>query len=846
LSDICLSFLVKLIFSRRSDISLYPGPFQRKGKNTMSNCKCDCYTKIVVSRNTLLIILLMSVYIFSPLPVASQNIQNSESIQKRIENQYQGFISKGDFDFNNKNFSEAKGNYQKALEMDPVKNYPLRQIQKIDSIMLVNKAYESSIERADFFFKTNKLEEAKNYYLNALKIVGKSAYAESKVDYIDSVFQVKHDLAYLDDLEDFHFKRKGISNEEQYKLYIEKADEAFNSGIYNKAGRYYEWALLVLPEKEYAKKQLDFIYDLVEKQNAAKEQLEERARQKQDSLRQVKTRNFYKAIANANLSIQQNQFELAVTYYSEAARSWPEKSGDVEQLINFVKQSQENRAKNLKLYERMIGDADREYMGQEYRNALALYQRGNELIPDDRYPLKQIAKCDSLIRSIEEPYDELIKQAKAFEDQNLFAEAIKKYEEAAKLKPASKFSVSKITDIRQKHDNILKTTGKVEQTQADYLSVIKRADLAFKNKNYQEAALNYELATNLKPYESYPKEKLKELKEIQGQVKTDYREILSNRTETQYSEAINLADEHFRAARYTEARVYYKRAFLYKPDEAYPYNQLRAIDDLYSQSVRKELEQKAQKDTMRQMITDEIKSGLSKSEKEQLLLFQNLQKQADDAFNKGDYSVSRVYYQRALAMQPNDEYSLKQIDKIAQFLKARQADESNNQYQEHVQKANEAFQNGNFSVARFFYQNAQKVSPKEEYPKKQLDAIAKIEAEILREENEKKYIEIIEIADNAYYDENFSVAKYQYNKALEVKPDDGYAKGRIENIQKVLELQQNDKINKAYLDELRIADDAFYLGDFAKASFYYQKALKLKPEEEYPKQQIKKIEELTK
>ena len=169
MSDICLSFLVKLIFSRRSDISLYPGPFQRKGKNTMSNCKCDCYTKIVVSRNTLLIILLMSVYIFSPLPVASQNIQNSESIQKRIENQYQGFISKGDFDFNNKNFSEAKGNYQKALEMDPVKNYPLRQIQKIDSIMLVNKAYESSIERADFFFKTNKLEEAKNYYLNALK-----------------------------------------------------------------------------------------------------------------------------------------------------------------------------------------------------------------------------------------------------------------------------------------------------------------------------------------------------------------------------------------------------------------------------------------------------------------------------------------------------------------------------------------------------------------------------------------------------------------------------------------------------------------------------------------------------
>ena len=777
---------------------------------------------------------------------ASQNKDNSEAIKLRLENQYQGFISKGDFDFSNRNYQEAKGNYQKALEMDPAKLYPLQQIQKIDSIVLVNKAFESSIERADFFFKTNKLEEAKNYYLNAIKIVGRNEYAEHRVDQIDSVLQVKHDLAYLDDLEDFHFNKKGLSDEEQYKAYIDKADEAFNGGVYNKAGRYYELALLVLPEKEYAQKQLDRIYDIIGKQNADKALMEERERIKQDSLRQVRSKNFYKAIENANLSIKNNQFEHAITYYNEAVRSWPEKAGDVEQLINFVKESQENRAKNQKLYERMIADADREYLGQEYKNALALYQRASQLIPDDPYPLKQINLVDSLILHVEKPYDELISQAELFEDQNLFAEAIKKYEEAVKIKPASKLPVSKITEIRRKHETIIQTTEKSKKTQADYLSIIKRADLAFQDKNYQDAALNYELAANLKPYESYPKEKLKELKEVQSREKTDYKENLNSRAENQYAEAIALADEHFKSGRYTEARVYYKRAFLYKPDEAYPFNQLNAIDDLYSKSIRKEFEKKAEKDTVRQMITEEIKSGLSKTEKEQLLVFQGLVKQADDAFNNKEYSVARVYYQRALSMNSKDEYATKQIEKIAEFLKAKKNEESNSLYQDNIKKANEAFQNGDFSVARFFYQNAQKLSPKEEYPKKQLSAIEKIESELIRQEKEKKYIEIIEIADNAYYDENFTVAKYQYNKALEVKPDDDYAKGRIENIQKVLELQQNDKINKAYLDELRIADDAFYLGDFAKAGFYYKKALKLKPEEEYPKQQIKKIEELTK
>ena len=797
-----------------------------------------------VSRNFFIVVFFIA-GLFCFQPATSQSKENTESIKLRLENQYQGFISKGDFDFTNRNFPEAKGNYQKALEMDPAKIYPLRQIQKIDSIVLVNKAFESSIERADFFFKTNKLEEAKNYYLNALKIIGKNEYAENKVDQIDSVLRVKHDLAYLDDLEDYHFNKKGLSEEEQYKAYIEKADESFNAGVFNKAGRYYELALLVLPDKDYAKKQLDRIYDQIDKENADKALLVERDRIKQDSVRQVRSRNFYKAIENANLSIKKNQFELALTYYNEAARAWPEKAGDVDQLIDFVNKSQENRAKNQKLYERMIADADREYLGQEYKNALALYQRASQLLPDDPYPLKQIQLVDSLIIHVEKPYEELIAQAELFEDQNLYSEAIQKYEEAAKLKPASKLSQSKITEIKRKHETLLKTTEKSEKTQSDYLSIIKRADLAFQNKNFQDAALNYELAANLKPYESYPKEKLKELKEVQSQEKTDYKETLSNRAENQYTEAITLADEHFKNGRYTEARVYYKRAFLYKPDEAYPYNQLNAIDDLYSKSIRKEFEKKAEKDTIRQMITEGIKSGLSKSEKEQLLVFQNLVKQADDSFNNKEYSVARVYYQRALVLQPKDEYAAKQIDKIAEFLKAKKSDESNSQYQDNIKRANEAFQNGDFSVARFFYQNAQKVSPKEVYPQKQLSAIEKIESELLRQEKEKKYIEIIEIADNAYYDENFTVAKYQYNKALEVRPGDDYASGRIENIQKVLELQQNDKINKAYLDELRIADDAFYLGDFAKASFYYKKALKLKSEEEYPKQQIKKIEELT-
>lgn len=792
----------------------------------------------------LLLLFLFPVII--PFESFSQQNESNDAIRKRMENQYEGFVSKGDFDFSNERFNDAKGNYQKALEMNPGKSYPIRQIQKIDSLLLVNKAYESAIERADFFFKTSKWEEAKNYYLNAVKIKGRSQYAENKVDYIDSIMQSKNQLAYLNDLENIHFKRKGISDEEQYSAYIVKADEAFKAKQYSKAGRYYEWALLVLPKKEYALSQLDKVYDILERENAAQTGLAERRNRHQDSLRQVQSRKFYQAVDNAKRSIQQGQLELAVTYYSEAGRAWPEKAADTDQLIAFVRETQASRSQNEKQYEQVVGDADREYLSQEYKKARLLYVQASELMPSNSYPHQQIVRTDSLINMVDKPFEKLLGEAQAFEDQNKYEEAIGKYEEASRLKPASKLPASKINDLQRRAATIQKTTEKTQQNHAAYLEVIKKADLAFRDKDYATAALNYELAANLKPFEKYPADKLNELKDIQNQRKTDYQQNIDSRTEKQYNDAVSVADEHFKAGRYDEARAYYKRAFLYKPSESYSQKQLSVIDELSSKSLRKELEEKAGQDTDRQQITEEIKSGLSKTEKDQLLQFQELQRQADDAFNKQDFSVARVYYQRSLAIRPNDEYAKKQIGKIAGYLKARKNEESNQQYQENLQKANQAFQKGDFSVARYFYQYAQKLSPKEPYPGKQLEAITKIETELQNQEKERQYLRIIATADSAYYQENFPLAKYQYAKALELKSGDNYAQSRLENIRQVLELQQNDKISKAYLEELRLADKAFFQGDFAKAGFYYKKALSLKPDEDYPKQQIKKIDTLTK
>jgi len=48
-------------------------------------------------------------------------------------------------------------------------------------------------------------------------------------------------------------------------------------------------------------------------------------------------------------------------------------------------------------------------------------------------------------------------------------------------------------------------------------------------------------------------------------------------------------------------------------------------------------------------------------------------------------------------------------------------------------------------------------------------------------------------------------------------------------------------IEGQYFDAVKRADDAVVQKSFAVARFYYQKAISLKPEEEYAKQQLKRL-----
>ncbi|MDQ2180878.1 hypothetical protein, partial [Marinifilum sp. D714] len=121
---------------------------------------------------------------------------------------------------------------------------------------------------------------------------------------------------------------------------------------------------------------------------------------------------------------------------------------------------------------------------------------------------------------------------------------------------------------------------------------------------------------------------------------------------------------------------------------------------------------------------------------------------------------------------------------------------------------------------------------------------------------DEKYAAIIALADSQFESGDYPSAKTSYSDALALKAQEQYPKSQITKIDELLAEQQRQAeeaarlaAEKKALDEkyaaiIALADSQFESGDYPSAKTSYSDALALKAEEQYPKSQIAKIDEL--
>src|SRR5690554_2475943 len=158
-------------------------------------------------------------------------------------------------------------------------------------------------------------------------------------------------------------------------------------------------------------------------------------------------------------------------------------------------------------------------------------------------------------------------------------EAKAKFREAQLMRPQASLPQNKIVEI----DNLLRQIEeeqealKNQNVELQYQEKIELANIAAQGENYQNAINYLKEASDLKPNEQYPKDKIEEYQNIIDQIANQQA------IEAQYKDLINKADLAFDNKQYQNSISLYNQALAIKENEAYPKGQIakakQAIED---------------------------------------------------------------------------------------------------------------------------------------------------------------------------------------------------------------------------------------------------------------------------
>ena len=238
--------------------------------------------------------------------------------------------------------------------------------------------------------------------------------------------------------------------------------------------------------------------------------------------------------------------------------------------------------------------------------------------------------------------------------------------------------------------------------------------------------------------------------------------------------------------------------------------------------------------------------------------------QGDNLFNKQNYINAKTAYQNALNIKPAEQYpkqKLAEIDKLIADKAAKEKAEAEakakeEQYKAAIAKGDAALAKQNFDEAKTAYNQALSIKPNEQYPKQKLaeidkliaDKAAKEKAEAEAKAKEEQYKAAIAKGDAALEKMNLTEAKSAYQDALRIKPEESYPRNKIVEIDNMLTQKQKkeqelQEKEKAYKEAIQKADNFYINKDYPTAITYYQTALKYKPNETYPRQRISECQE---
>lgn len=554
------------------------------------------------------------------------------------------------------------------------------------------------------------------------------------------------------------------------------------------------------------------------------------------------------------------------------------------------KAEEERKAKELEeKYKAAIAKGDAAFKEKKWDAAKAGYNEALGLKAAEKYPKDQLATIDiavaaeakkaeedKLAKEKEAKYTAAITAADAaFKAQN-WEQAKTKYNEALTIKSGEKYPTDQLAAIDKTLADLAKKAEedrKKKELDDAYAAALAKGDAAFKAKKWDEAKAGYNEALGLKAAEKYPKDQLTAIdKAIADDAARADEERKKKELDEAYAAALAKADAAFKTKGWEDARAGYNEALKLKAAEKYPKDQLTAIDAAIAEEKRLAEEEKA------------------RQEKE--TRYQKLIDNANELFKNENYEAAKGKYQEASVVKPEERFPKEKMAecdaKIAELARLAAEEQKRQEleakYNELIAKADKNYDGEKLAEALKDYKDALQLKPNEQHPKdrigaieQRLDADAREKAEKERLEREKadlekRYADAVAKADAAFNGKQYANAKVSYQDALSIKAGEKHPTERLAEIDRILADQaaadeaarlkaeqdaaerarqeeerrrkqaELDAVEASYRDAVAAGDLAFGQKNYDVARERYTHALTIKPAEQYPKDQLARIE----
>jgi len=626
------------------------------------------------------------------------------------------------------------------------------------------KTYREAITKGNQLLKQKKYIDAKAYYQMALRYREHDPYATQKINDIVKVLKA------------------GESREEAYYNVIDLADNYYDKDMLMLALKSYRKALTIISGDSYA---LGRIKEIHRQQTVEKHRL-------------IAYNRFMKS---GDSLLSQNFFNMAITTFEKAQNLFPNKSKASDKIV-LARQMQHNYLNRKIMAQKAIKTAGRYLLINNYVDALQHYELADSLMPGNPLVVKRIYQLKPKVRT-QIAYNKIANEADRLYIAKNYMAAREKYQEAQKLWPESSYPAEMISKVDRQ------LTEQRKNLEQNYRTAVAQADSLFKMREMENARAQYNLALNLKPNESYPRQQLTAIKSwfIQQQ----------QRLQANYRAVILSADSLFDEGAYPAAREKYEQALKTRPKDPYPKQKLTVIDKRLA-AIAKQNELDAQ--------------------------YQTLIGEAKQLQVAGHFELAINKYRQAQELKGTDAFCASQIVKIKRLLAQMQKQkEMDANFAKQIVLGQRLLQQKQLEEAKKAFANALAIRPKETLPAQRIHLIdSLIQQKIQQAQIEKKYQIAIRQGKQLYEQKQYENALVSFKKAKSLKPEDTYSGKRIQSIETTLAVIARAKaLQQAYAESNAQAAQLLKEQKYELAKAQYQNSLTLKSNENYPKKQIADI-----